>query len=170
MTDNVNNPSHYKRFRFECEPKDFTKHLPHPLASALEYYIRSPYKANELEDLQKAAWWINEFLATDSFWESEFSDASDGEIFCSVFVSEGKDMLRYLAAAWALAATCDDKMIEDLFYLGDPLKISRFGVKRLLAELNTRINGLESQLSEGEGIARFCTKDPAVTTKLTKEI
>lgn len=168
MTDNVNSPSHYKRFRFECEPKDFTKHLPHPLASAIEYYIRSPYKANELEDLQKAAWWICEFLVTDSFWESDFNNASESEISCRVSVSEGKDMFRYLAAAWALAATCDDKMIEDLFYLGDPLKISKLGVERLLVELNTRINDLQGQNSVG--IARFCTKDPAVTKKLTKEL
>ena len=68
MTDNVNHPSHYERFRFTCEPKDFTKHLPHPLASAVEYIIRAPHKGNELEDLEKACFWLNEFLNTPEFW------------------------------------------------------------------------------------------------------
>jgi hypothetical protein len=67
MTDNVNHPDHYARFRFECEPKDLTKHLPHPLASAIEYIIRAPFKGNEVEDLRKAFFWLNEFQSTDDF-------------------------------------------------------------------------------------------------------
>lgn len=137
--DNVNHPQHYARFRFECEPKDFTKHLPHPLASALEYYIRSPYKANELEDLQKAAWWIRELLDTDSFWEGVFSVDNKREFYFCVRLNKGEELFRYMAAAWGMAVTCDGLKIEELFYCGDPLSISRSGVKKLLENIETRI-------------------------------
>ena len=76
MTDNVNHPSHYARYRFECEPKDLTKFLPHPLASAIEYIIRAPFKGSELEDLQKARFWLLEFVNTDDFWVTTYR--SDG--------------------------------------------------------------------------------------------
>lgn len=144
MTDNVNHPSHYARFRFECEPKDFTKHLPHPLASALEYYIRSPYKANELEDLQKAAWWMQELLDTDSFWESYFSVDNNREFYFCVHLYKGEELFRYLAAAWGMAVTCSDVKIEELFCCGDPLRISRSGVKKMLYAINERVRLLEA--------------------------
>ena len=66
MTDNVNSPDHYARYRFECEPKDLTKYLPHPLASAIEYIIRAPFKGNEIEDLRKACFWLGEFARTNT--------------------------------------------------------------------------------------------------------
>ena len=78
MTDNVNHPDHYARYRFECEPKDLTKFLPHPLASAIEYIIRAPFKGSELEDLKKARFWLEEFSNTQRFWNGTFRGA-DGQ-------------------------------------------------------------------------------------------
>ena len=42
-TDMVNHPSHYTACRIVLEPVDATELLPHPLASAVEYVLRSPY-------------------------------------------------------------------------------------------------------------------------------
>lgn len=74
MTDNVNHPSHYERYRASFEPADLTALLPHPLASAIEYILRAPYKGQELEDLQKALWWLKKLRDTSVLWTS-YKDA-----------------------------------------------------------------------------------------------
>lgn len=143
MTDNVNNPSHYKRFRFECEPKDFTKHLPHPLASALEYIIRAPFKLNELEDLEKSIFWLKEFINTPDLWDSDVSDAYDYEIYCKILVGEGEGKYRYLAAAWGISVTCAHIEIPVLFSdKKDPMTITLAGTKALLDSVQDRVNEL----------------------------
>lgn len=60
-TDMVNHPSHYTACRIVLEPVDATELLPHPLASAVEYVLRSPYKGSEKQDLEKAVWWLMRF-------------------------------------------------------------------------------------------------------------
>ena len=60
-TDMVNHPSHYTACRIALEPVDATELLPHPLASAVEYVLRSPYKGSEKQDLEKAVWWLKRF-------------------------------------------------------------------------------------------------------------
>lgn len=60
-TDMVNHPSHYMACRIVLEPVDATELLPHPLASAVEYILRSPYKGSEKQDLEKAVWWLMRF-------------------------------------------------------------------------------------------------------------
>lgn len=78
MADLINHPEHYERNRFTCEPKDLTKYLPHPLASAVEYILRAPYKGTEETDLKKAVWWLKELLRTPTLWDGE------GRVFCPV--------------------------------------------------------------------------------------
>lgn len=57
----VNHPQHYQHpSGIECI--DISRHLPHALASALEYAWRHRHK-NGVEDLRKAAWWLNDWLA-----------------------------------------------------------------------------------------------------------
>lgn len=60
-TDMVNHPSHYTACSIVLEPVDATELLPHPLASAVEYILRSPYKGSEKQDLEKAVWWLMRF-------------------------------------------------------------------------------------------------------------
>lgn len=59
--DMVNHPSHYTACSVVLEPVDATELLPHPLASAVEYILRSPYKGSEKQDLEKAVWWLMRF-------------------------------------------------------------------------------------------------------------
>lgn len=59
--DLVNHPAHYEKCRIVLEPVDLTERLPHALASAIEYILRSPYKGSEKLDLQKAIWWLKRF-------------------------------------------------------------------------------------------------------------
>lgn len=59
--DLVNHPKHYAANRVEFEPVDLTERLPHPLASAVEYILRAPFKGSELLDLKKAVWWLQRY-------------------------------------------------------------------------------------------------------------
>lgn len=137
MTDNVNHPSHYSRFRFTCEPKDFTKHLPHPLASAVEYIIRAPHKGNELEDLEKACFWLNEFLNTPEFWLKQPEEGGE-RIYCRPLT---RITAAYYAAAWALFSQCPILQM----YLADPNpgRPSKQSVSDLLCDLQARVRELK---------------------------
>ena len=63
MNDEVNNPSHYNQNGIEVidvietyAKDDFR------LANVLKYVCRSGYKGNKLQDLQKAAWYLNRVI------------------------------------------------------------------------------------------------------------
>ena len=135
MTDNVNSPSHYARFRFTCEPKDLTKHLPHPLASAIEYIIRAPFKGNEIEDLRKACFWLGEFVGTSSFWE----EADDGNHICRLNLP-----LKAKAAAFALISQNQD--LKEVFENIDfPNVVTGLSILRLTIKIGNRATELEYQ-------------------------
>ena len=56
--DNVNSPDHYTRGGIEVidfiEAKEFNYHL----GNAIKYIARAGHKADRLEDLQKAQWYL----------------------------------------------------------------------------------------------------------------
>lgn len=144
MTDNVNHPSHYERFRFTCEPKDFTKFLPHPLASAVEYFIRAPHKGNEVEDLQKAVFWLHELLTTDYYW-----DLGDSRNLLYTYASSVERITEFRAVAYGLACKCPE--ISELLCMEMPERITKVRVERFLDYIGDRIamllNGVQKCVS-----------------------
>jgi len=58
--DNINHPKHY--CRYEHEVIELTSRLGFCLGNAAKYILRAPYKNNELEDLQKARWYLQHYL------------------------------------------------------------------------------------------------------------
>lgn len=59
MNDVVNHPKHYTLHPSGVECIDLIEWLPANLANAVKYLWRKDLKADELEDLKKAAWYIN---------------------------------------------------------------------------------------------------------------
>ena len=61
MSDNVNHPSHYTDGKIEVIDFIEDKKLGYHLGNAVKYICRAGKKdpAKEVEDLQKAAWYIN---------------------------------------------------------------------------------------------------------------
>ena len=104
--DNVNHPVHYARFRVTIEPKDLTKFLPHPLASAIEYIMRAPFKGSEIEDLKKAVFWLRELLNTSELW----SENQDGEIQLNI-LSKSLTQVRMAALAMGMK----NKIVAEIF-------------------------------------------------------
>ena len=104
--DNVNPPVHYARFRVTIEPKDLTKFLPHPLASAIEYIMRAPFKGSEIEDLKKAVFWLRELLNTSELW----SENQDGEIQLNI-LSKSLTQVRMAALAMGMK----NKIVAEIF-------------------------------------------------------
>jgi CRISPR/Cas system-associated protein Cas5 (RAMP superfamily) len=70
MKDKVNHPSHYTWLKEKCgvEVIDITRHLDFDKGNAVKYLLRSGYKAEEgyssiqkeIEDLEKAIWYIKD--------------------------------------------------------------------------------------------------------------
>lgn len=68
--EKVNHPSHYTWLKEKCgiEVIDITRHLDFDRGNAIKYILRSGYKEEkgysaiqkEIEDLQKAIWYLND--------------------------------------------------------------------------------------------------------------
>ena len=58
MTDNVNSPAHYKVGGIETIDFIEAKKLNYNLGNVIKYVTRAEHKANRLEDLQKAKWYL----------------------------------------------------------------------------------------------------------------
>ena len=66
MSDQVNHPSHYKQGRVEAidVSEDVVAGAPDPVVGylvgqTLKYLLRAWHKGNTMQDLQKAAWYLN---------------------------------------------------------------------------------------------------------------
>lgn len=58
--DPVNHPKHYTSHPEGVECIKVTRHLNYNLGTAVAYIWRADYKGNRLQDLQKAAWHLND--------------------------------------------------------------------------------------------------------------
>ena len=63
MSDMVNHPPHYKQGGMESIDVIEAWKLNFSRGSALKYILRAGYKDNEVEDLQKAVWYIQREIA-----------------------------------------------------------------------------------------------------------
>ena len=59
MTDMVNSPIHYTSHPSGIEVIEITEHMNFCLGNAIKYIMRSELKGKQIEDLKKAAWYIN---------------------------------------------------------------------------------------------------------------
>ena len=59
MIDNVNHPPHYRSHPSGVECIEITEHMDFNLGNAVKYIWRAALKGNAVEDLEKAAWYIN---------------------------------------------------------------------------------------------------------------
>jgi hypothetical protein len=82
MSDNVNNPSHYTRFK-GIEVIQLTEQLNFCRGNAVKYIARAGAKdsAKEIEDLQKAIWYINREI---DLLKSEESTVNVNEAFANI--------------------------------------------------------------------------------------
>ena len=68
-SDPVNHPPHYNNSEAKCECGrrisciDVTRHLSFNIGNAMKYLWRCELKGNTLEDLKKAAWYIQDEIA-----------------------------------------------------------------------------------------------------------
>lgn len=61
--DMVNSPPHYTSHPSGIEPIEITRHMNFNLGNVIKYVMRAPYKGNELQDLEKAAWYLKDEIA-----------------------------------------------------------------------------------------------------------
>ena len=129
-------PQHYALCRFTCEPADLTALLPHPLGSAIEYILRSPFKGQEAEDLHKAAYWLRRF-ADDDEWCIPRDEGF-------VWIFSGRSPQHFRACAACMCAL--DPRIDGIFFFeGETVGISRNAVEELVEELEARSKELRNE-------------------------
>ena len=56
---NVNNPAHYNYCVYECIDVIEALYLNFNLGNVIKYILRCGYKDDELQELQKALWYLN---------------------------------------------------------------------------------------------------------------
>jgi len=59
MNDSVNHPAHYTNHPSKVECIEITEHMGFCLGNAMKYIWRADLKADAIEDLRKAVWYIN---------------------------------------------------------------------------------------------------------------
>lgn len=57
--DPVNHPNHYTSHPSGVEVIQITEHMNFCLGNAIKYILRAEHKGKQIEDLKKAAWYIN---------------------------------------------------------------------------------------------------------------
>lgn len=62
MNDPVNHPTHYTAHPSGVETITITRHESFLRGNILKYVLRAPYKGHELEDMLKAAWYLDREL------------------------------------------------------------------------------------------------------------
>ena len=88
MTDNVNNPKHYNNNPSGVECIQITRHMNFNRGNAIKYIWRAGDKGNEIEDLEKAAWYLKDEIerlknidkAKKSHLLEKFEDALKNEL------------------------------------------------------------------------------------------
>lgn len=63
MSDNVNNPKHYTSHPSGIECIQVTEHMGFNLGNAIKYIWRADLKADAIEDMRKAVWYIKREIA-----------------------------------------------------------------------------------------------------------
>lgn len=61
VPDPVNNPSHYTKYPVEVI--ELTEHLDFLTGNIVKYVVRAPHKGKQLEDLEKARWYLERLIA-----------------------------------------------------------------------------------------------------------
>lgn len=70
MTDMVNHPPHYRSHPSGVECIQITEYFNFCIGNAVKYLWRADEKGNAVEDLQKAAWYIEREIARRSAADS----------------------------------------------------------------------------------------------------
>lgn len=63
MSDNVNHPAHYTTGKIEVIDFIEDQKLPYHLGNVVKYIARAPHKGTELQDLKKARWYLDRYIA-----------------------------------------------------------------------------------------------------------
>lgn len=59
MTDSINHPEHYNQHPAGYEAIDIAEAYGFNLGNVIKYVMRAEHKGNQIQDLKKAAWYLN---------------------------------------------------------------------------------------------------------------
>ena len=98
--DNVEHPLHYNQYPHEVI--ELTENLGFCLGNAVKYILRAPFKGKEVEDLQKAVWYLKRLMNSAADLQTEFligeDDFEELQELAKTFATPIVDVL--IDAAW----------------------------------------------------------------------
>ena len=132
MNDPVNNPSHYNQAGIEVIDviETYVKD-DYRLGNVIKYVCRSSYKGNKLQDLQKAAWYLNRVVAE---LEDEYDLAlleerkRESEIAKDEILQEVRDWWEVVASQARVAGN-EDSQLHNEYYKWDPKSLETYCVQ-----------------------------------------
>lgn len=65
--DLINHPAHYANHKIVLEPIDILETMPFGIANIFKYIVRAKDKGNELQDLEKSAWYLERTIKTYTY-------------------------------------------------------------------------------------------------------
>ncbi len=141
MNDVVNHPNHYIKNAIVLEPIELTGRLNSCIGQALQYVIRRKDKGSELEDLQKAEFWLNwykENIAKRSAYLDD-DELNVGDSECDIYVEK-------FISAFASFSKDDftGGFINDLF-VDSTSRITMASLDRAIEHLEEEIERLKAQ-------------------------
>ena len=109
--DPVNHPSHYIKAAVMVQPIELTARLNACLGQAVNYIVRAPYKNNEVEDLEKAIFYLKKFDAV--MFSDDFDGRDMGEtalVLGRIFAKQSSHAYIKEALSWLFKWRCASEL------------------------------------------------------------
>lgn len=93
MLENVYHPKHYLEASVTIEPIELTSRLDSCLGQAIQYVMRAPHKGNEVEDLEKAIFYLEKSKDLGLPWHKYRNLQKPVYVLARIFADNTKDVL-----------------------------------------------------------------------------
>ena len=138
--DPVNHPSHYIKAAVMVQPIELTARLNACLGQAVNYIVRAPYKNNEVEDLEKAIFYLKKY----------------GEVMADVYNAERNIGGSAVVLGRIFAKQSSHVYIKEaLSWLFKWRWVSELAIDRTISVLERRIEAIKDP---GKALARLSDK------------
>jgi Protein of unknwon function (DUF3310) len=89
MNDPVHHPNHYTSHPSGIEVIQITEHMNFCMGSAIKYILRADYKGKDIEDLEKAIWYLRREICRRIEYGSPGPFSDEGEDNPTLSFQEG---------------------------------------------------------------------------------
>jgi hypothetical protein len=142
--DPVDHPPHYTNHPSGIEAIELCEPMSFCLGNAVKYVLRAPHKGNELEDLEKALWYLRRWLAA---FKDEGADAEEWVLLpddlAQRFLAHEAEGPRHVALSALLGAPDEGGVEGDRFVKAADVERAMVAIGGMVAELKAKLDHRE---------------------------